>query len=165
MGIEKHGSITPRQELLKSSHKPAARPGSPRGLYTLAVGSILGRGGAEVHTAYTEPAAAVQDRGSRRPCPASLSFPPAGQGCCGRLCCSLPSAAANICACGLPSPPPSSCASSLSPEMAIQMGVQTADRCSGCFPTCPGMGLPTPPHQDLGSLICKPPMARRCAPL
>lgn len=63
----------------------------------------------------------------------------------------------------LPSPPPSSCSSSPLPEMAIQMGVQTVGRCSGCFPTYPGMGQPTPPHQDLGSWICKPLMAHRCA--
>lgn len=90
--------------MFKSTRKPAARPGSPRGLYTLAVGSILGRGGADVRTTYTEAAAAVQDCGSRGAWPASLSlsFPLAGRGYCGRLCGSLPSAAANICACCLP---------------------------------------------------------------
>lgn len=46
-------------------------------------------------------------------------------------------------------PPP------LSPETAIQMGVQTAGRCSRCSPASPGTGQLTLPHQYLGSWVCK----------
>lgn len=45
----------------------------------------------------------------------------------------------------------------LSPEKVIKMGVQTAGRCSRCFPACPVTGKPALPHRYLGSQICKPP--------
>ena len=50
-----------------------------------------------------------------------------------------------------PAAPPS-----LSPKKAFQMHVQTAGRCSGCFPDCPGTGQPALLPQYLGSQIHEP---------
>lgn len=82
--------------------------------------------------------------------------------CCCKHLCMLPSKRMGC----LPFFPhlPLAAPPSLSPEMAIQKSVQTVGRCSGGFPAGSGMGQLTPPHQYLGSWICKPPDGSQVCP-